>query len=380
MTRHIFSIALAIALTAGSLALPRDAAAEPQEQQPADAAPAESAAPAPQETAPEGQTAPQDAAPESQATPQPPAADAAPTTVNPESYPEVVAKVNGTDIPRADLIGSAEGMLQRLQANGQQPPPRNDDFYRQVLDQLISTKLLFQESQAQGTEVSPDEVTEQMQTLEQRTGGKEQLDQALAGQDMTRQELRQGLKEDLAINRYIEEKIAPAVTVSEQEAKTFYEENKERMQRPEQAKLRHILISASRDANEEEKTAARGKAEDLLAQVREGADFAELASANSDDTQSAERGGDLGWVSRGQTVEPFENAAFALEPGATSEVVESPFGFHIIRLEEKRAAGTAPFADAREEIEAYLKQRKLGEVINRKVEELEQKATVERFI
>lgn len=375
MTRHTFSIALAIALTAGSLALPRDAAAEPQEQQPADAA-----APAPQETAPEGQTAPQDAAPEGQAAPQPPAAEAAPTTVNPESYPEVVAKVNGTEIPRDDLIGSAEGMLQRLQATGQQPPPRNDDFYRQVLDQLISTKLLYQESQAQGTEVSPDEVNEQMQTLEQRTGGKEQLDQALAGQDMTRQELRQGLKEDLAINRYIEEKIAPAVTISEQEAKTFYEENKAQMQRPEQAKLRHILISASRDASEEEKTAARGKAADLLAQIREGADFAELATANSDDTQSAERGGDLGWVSRGQTVEPFENAAFALEPGATSEVVESPFGFHIIRLEEKRAAGTAPFADAREEIETYLKQRKLGEVINRKVEELEQKATVERFI
>lgn len=373
MTRHTFSIALAIALTSGSLALPRDAAAEPQEQQPADAAPA------PQETAPEGQTAPQDAAPESQATPQPPATEAAPTAVNPESYPEVVAKVNGTEIPRDDLIGSAEGMLQRLQATGQ-PPPRNDDFYRQVLDQLISTKLLYQESQAQGTEISPDEVTEQMQTLEQRTGGKEQLDQALAGQDMTRQELRAGLKEDLAINRYIEEKIVPAVTVSEQEAQTFYEENKEQMQRPEQAKLRHILISASGDAGEEEKTAARGKAEDLLAQVREGADFAELATANSDDTQSAERGGDLGWVSRGQTVEPFENAAFALEPGATSEVVESPFGFHIIRLEEKRAAGTAPFADAREEIEAYLKQQKLGEVISRKVEELEQKATIERFI
>lgn len=370
MTRHAFSIALAIALTAGSLALPRDAAAEPQEQQPADAAPAaESAAPAPQ-----------DATPESQATPQPPTAEAAPTTVNPESYPEVVAKVNGTEIPRVDLIGSAEGMLQRLQATGQPAPPPDDDFYRQVLDQLVSTKLLYQESQAQGTEISPDEVSEQMQTLEQRTGGKEQLDQALAGQDMTRQELRQGLKEDLAINRYIEEKIAPAVTVSEQEAKTFYEENKERMQRPEQAKLRHILISANRDASEEEKTAARGKATDLLAQVREGADFAELATANSDDTQSAERGGDLGWVSRGQTVEPFENAAFALEPGATSEVVESPFGFHVIRLEEKRAAGIAPFADAREEIEGYLKQRKLGEVINRKVEELEQKATIERFI
>lgn len=379
MTRHAFSIALAIALTAGSLALPGDAVAAPQEQQPADAAqPAESAAP--QEAAPEAQTAPQDAAPEGQATPQAPAAEAAPAPADPASYPEIVANVNGTEIPRADLIGSAEGMAQRLQAAGQPAPPRDDDFYRQVLDQLISTKLLYQESQAQGTTISPEELTEQVQTLEQRTGGKEQLDQALAGQDMTREELRQGLKEDLAINRYIEEKVAPAVTVSEQEAKSFYEENKERMQRPEQAKLRHILIQAGSDAAEEEKTAARTKAEGLLAQIREGADFAELATANSEDPGSKDEGGDLGWVSRGQTVEPFENAAFALEPGATSEVVESPFGFHIIRLEEKRPAGTAPFEDAREEIEAFLKQRKLGEVINRKVEELEQKATIERFI
>ncbi|MGH9380678.1 MAG: peptidylprolyl isomerase [Thermoanaerobaculia bacterium] len=368
MTRHTLSIAFTITLAACLLAPSRPAEAAPQAQAPAEATP-ESGQPSPQESAPQ-------APPAGEAAPQP----AAPEAVDPASYPEIVAKVNGEEIPREDLIGSAEGLLLRLQATGQAPPPRNADFYRNVLDQLISTVLLYQESQAQGTTVSAEEVTQQVQAIEQQTGGGEQLDQRLAEQQMTREELRQGLKEDLAVNRFIEEKVAPAVTVSEQEAKSFYDENQQRMQRPEQAKARHILISAGRDADEEQKAAARTKAEGLLAQIREGADFAELAGANSEDPGSKERGGDLGWFSRGQMAEPFENAAFALEPGGTSEVVESPFGFHIIRLDEKRAAGTSPFEDARERIENYLKQRKLGEVLNRKVEELEQKAAIERFI
>ncbi len=86
---------------------------------------------------------------------------------------------------------------------------------------------------------------------------------------------------------------------------------------------------------------ARGKAEDILRRVRAGEDFAKLAEENSGDPGSKEQGGDLGWVPRGKTVKPFEDAAFALKPGEVSDVVESPFGFHIIKTEERRPAKTA---------------------------------------
>lgn len=301
-------------------------------------------------------------------------------TVDTSKLPAVVAKVNGQAVTRDDLLQSAKGAQQRLAAAGQGAPPADSDFYNQILDRIIGSVLLYQESQAQGTAASDDDAQKEMAAIENRINDPNAFNQLLQKQNMTRAELQETLKEDLSIQNYVEQKIAPTIEVSDAEAKTFYDQNTDKMQRPERVQVSHILIRVPDGATDEQKKAAKQKAEDLLQQIKNGADFAQLAQENSDDPGSKARGGALGWISRGQTVKPFEDAAFALKPQQVSDVVESPFGYHIIKQTGHQEAGTVSFDEAKDQVKNFLKQQKVDAAVQAKVEELKGKAKIERFI
>jgi peptidyl-prolyl cis-trans isomerase D len=162
---------------------------------------------------------------------------------------------------------------------------------------------------------------------------------------------------------------AAQVEIKDGEIAEQYELQKdERFTEPEQIRARHILVKVASGASDDVKAKARQKAEDLLAKVKAGEDFAALAKKSSDDDATARNGGDLGFFSHGQMTPEFEAAAFALEPGKVSDVVESPFGFHVIRVEEKKAAGTKPLDAARDEIVADLKSERALEIAQREAE------------
>ncbi len=146
------------------------------------------------------------------------------------------------------------------------------------------------------------------------------------------------------------------VTLSDADLKASYEQNAARYSTRPQRRASHILITAPKTAPAAEREAARARAQQLLAEARQpGADFSALAKANSQDPSSAAQGGDLGFFGPGDMVKPFEDAAFALEPGAISDVVESDFGYHIIKLEEVKPGVTRSFEQARPEIERQLR-------------------------
>lgn len=147
-----------------------------------------------------------------------------------------------------------------------------------------------------------------------------------------------------------ENQIRGFLETREPEARTLYSEHPERYDVPERVRARHILLQLESDAPEERVAEVRAKAEELLGQLREGADFAALAREASEDPGSRELGGDLGFFERGKMVKPFEDAAFALEPGAPSDIVRSDFGLHIIRVEEHQRAQRTPFEAVREEL------------------------------
>lgn len=318
-------------------------------------------------------------APAAQAKPATPTASSS-TAIDTSKLPAVVAKVNGKDVSKEDLLESARGAQQRIASSGQAAPPENSAFYNQVLDRIIGGMLLYQESQAQGTAATDQEAQNELSALEKRVNNPDTFNQLLQKQNMTREDLQQTLKEDLSIQKYVQQKIVPTVQVSDAEAKAFYDQNTDKMKRPERVQVSHILIGVPNDATAAQKAAAKKKAEDLLQQIKNGADFAELAKANSDDPGSKPRGGDLGWISRGQTVKPFEDAAFALKPQQVSGVVESPFGYHIIKQTDHQDAGTVSFDEAKPRIVDFLKQQKVDQAVQSKVEELMSKAKIERFI
>lgn len=148
------------------------------------------------------------------------------------------------------------------------------------------------------------------------------------------------------------------ITVPEEELRKYYTENASRYTVAEERRASHVLINAAKDAPSAERTQAKAKAEALLAELRKNpASFAEVARKNSGDTASAQRGGDLDFFARGAMVKPFEDAAFAMKPGEISNVVETDFGYHIIRLDAVRGGDKKPFEAVRAEIEDEVKKQ-----------------------
>ena len=152
------------------------------------------------------------------------------------------------------------------------------------------------------------------------------------------------------------ETLKSGVTVSDADLRSYYDQNAARYTQKDERRASHILVAADKDAPKAERDKAKAKAEGLLAELKKDpAKFAELASKNSDDPGSAAKGGDLDWFGRGQMVPPFEAAAFALKPGETSGLVETDFGFHIIKLADVRGGGKKPFEEVRPELESEVK-------------------------
>lgn len=157
--------------------------------------------------------------------------------------------------------------------------------------------------------------------------------------------------------QYPADKWIDQAAVSDADVQQYYAARIDEYTKPEQIHARHILLKLDPDAGDAFKTEVRKKAEEVLAKVKAGEDFAALAKQYSEDS-SAAQGGDLGTFGRGKMVKPFEDAAFALDPGATSDIVESPFGLHIIKVEAKEDAGTKPLDAVRAEIVTALKKDK----------------------
>ncbi len=154
---------------------------------------------------------------------------------------------------------------------------------------------------------------------------------------------------------YTPKDFAALAAPSDDAIKAYYDEHRDdRFTEQEQVRASHILISVPPDADDAAKAAARKKAEDVLAKAKAGGDFAALAKEHSGDPGSASKGGDLGFFPRGRMVSQFEDVAFTLEPGTISEIVESPFGLHIIRVDEKKAGGPQPLEQVREQIVTTL--------------------------
>jgi len=152
-----------------------------------------------------------------------------------------------------------------------------------------------------------------------------------------------------------EEAVLRGIEVSAEDARAYYEQNKARFTTEEQRRASHILIRVDSDASAGEREAARAKAESIVQRLKEGADFAGLAATESQDPGSAAEGGDLGFFTRDMMVQPFAQAAFALEPGQTSDVVETEFGFHVIRVTDLRAGTQKSFESVRPEIESEIR-------------------------
>lgn len=293
-------------------------------------------------------------APPAPAGPLPPPIDA--ETPLPSPLPSVAASVNGRPIPLRFVEMVAKRLLE--QAGNQQ---KDRPFaYRRATQQLVVRELLFAEATARGLKAEDAKV--ETAYNEARVPYPDDRDWLafLAQQGMDadafRRELR--IQHTVAALLRAEGELAGA-QVTDQDARAYYDANPAKFDSGERLHASHILIRVPGDAPSKQKEALRQKTDGLLAQIRKGGDFAALARQFSADAGSAAKGGDLGEFHRGQMVPPFEAAAYALKAGELSGVVETPFGFHIIKLHERRPALKVEFEAARETItQAVLEERR----------------------
>lgn len=297
-----------------------------------------------------------------------------------DSAPEdVVATVNGEEIGRQEfeqLLNyfryqySQQGMevqgaqLQQLQA--------------MVLESLIDNELIYQIAEENGYGPSDEELDEELQKTKEQFADEDAYQQALNQQGMSEQELKQELAKQMTKVQFEEDKFGDQVTVDSSEVREYYEENPEQFEQPEQVRASHILIQAGEDATEAEKEAARKKLQAAKERIENGEEFSDVAREVSEGP-SSEQGGDLNYFGRGQMVPEFEQAAFNMEIGEVSDVVKTSFGFHLIKLTDRKESAKASFDEVEANIKTHLERVKLQEAKKAFLDKEKQNANIERF-
>ncbi|KXZ40601.1 foldase protein PrsA [Alkalithermobacter thermoalcaliphilus JW-YL-7 = DSM 7308] len=250
-----------------------------------------------------------------------------------------------------------------------------DMFKQELLDMMILEEIIYQ--QAKDITVEESEITEQFNQLKEHIQSNKDFKEFLQKNKITDEFIKERLKRDIYIQRY-RENYMENIDVTKEKIQKFYDENKEYF-RNEQVKASHILFKTIDENNnpypDEKIESIRKKAEDVLARLKNGEDFASLAKEYSDDKASAQNGGDLGNFSRGVMVPEFEEAAFSLKVGEISDLVKTMYGYHIIKVEEK-----IDELPSLEEVKDIIKEDIKEEIYSQNIQNLKEKAKVEKFM
>lgn len=287
-------------------------------------------------------------------------------------------KINGKPISRMELDRSVKALLSQGRNAKEVSPEAMKKAEDAVLEQLANSELLYQAAQAAELKDLEKEVEQQMVLNRGKFASEAEYQAALAGLQMTAKEVEEFTRRDIAISKLMAKQFADKAQVSDDEARKFYDDNRAKyFEKGERVRASHILIGVKETALPEERKQAREKAEAILKRIKGGDDFVAQAKIQSS-CPSASKGGDLGQFGKGEMVAPFEKAAFALKPGELSEVVETQFGFHVIKVTEKIPAATQKFEEVKEKIVEYLKREKIGAQLPAYINELRGKAKIEK--
>ena len=311
-------------------------------------------------------------------TPQPTAAAPAAIKPMPANIPAVVARVNGEAIERWEFDNAVKRIEAR--AGAPVPPEKRDEVLRNLLDQLVAYHLLAQESRARKIDVDDATVEAQMGQIRGSFPTDQAFQQGMAAQGLTLDQVRQQTRTNILVQKVIEAEVASKIVVQATEVSALYQQNLDRFKQGDTVHASHILIGLPQNATPQQKSEAKTKAQVVLKQLHGGGDFAAVARAESQDPGSAQNGGDLGFFPKGQMTPAFEEAAFKTRPGMISPIVETPFGFHIIKVHERRAPRTAPLAEVGGQIKNFLEQGQREQKLEQFVEQVKTKSKIEILV
>ena len=292
----------------------------------------------------------------------------------------VVIRVNDEVITQADLEEMANTMLQQYQAQAQ-GAPISDEIKAQALksaeDNAITEKLIAIAVAGSGIVVSDEEVASTIAQIKTSIPEGMTFEAALAAQGMTLEALKENIKTDMAARQLFESQTKDVAAATEADAQAFYDGNPQNFKAEENASARHILLSFEQGEDDAAKAAKKAQLEAIRADIiAETTTFEDAAKAHSG-CPSGAQGGSLGQFGKGQLVPEFEAAVFGQDVDAVGEIVETSFGYHIIKVTDRQDASVTPFTEAKDQILNYLTQNAKGEAAQAYIKSLRDSATIE---
>lgn len=318
---------------------------------------------------------------------------------------ETIIKVNGQDITKAqfdEVFNKAASNSMFAQMGIDVKKDTNSFLYLMLKDkavnELIVRTLINQEMEKRHISVTKEDTDKELMSIIDKIGSKEKFNEILKQNGISSSQFKKDLYEEVKMKKLVN--TLSNVQISEADAKKFYKENLNKFKYPDKVRASHILISAnpeeikekiaSEPANknlsktelqakvEKELAAKLEKAKKILEEVKKAPEnFEKLAKENSDDTTSAKQGGDLGFFAKQEMVEPFAKAAFTQKPNTVSDIVKSPYGYHIILVKDRMQAGQEPYEKVKGEIMTYLENQAQVKVLENLIESLKKQAKIE---
>ena len=304
--------------------------------------------------------------------------------------PEVVAQVNGVDIQSKYI----EFRMNQILKNVKRPLTIREktSVVKDLIEKEIVRELVNQQGKKNNLEVGSGLIEKEMTALRKPYDSDEEFEKALGARNITIDDLKKSITVDINARKLLNQEIKGKITISDADVKKYYEENKHKFHRPESYRARHILaaifppemlrstpVTELQNKKEELTQKAEEKIDKIIKELKEGANFEELAKRISDDEASRENGGDLDVIYKGIFDPTFDEAVSKLNPGEISGKVETQFGFHVIKLTEKRPPEQAPFKELEEAIQKHLFMEEAKVLVASYVEDLKKEARIKTF-
>lgn len=290
---------------------------------------------------------------------------------------KILITVNDETITDADVAEEVSRLLQ-MRSRGMSPQDLESarrEMRGEAAENIVSRMLLEEQVEEQNIEVPDEQVAERLKIIKENFGSEEVFQARIGRMNMTEDDVRREIATGMSIERLIETQTASLAEPSEAALREYYNEHIDRYTEPDKIRASHILVTVNPADDEQTRAQKLETIEEVLEKARGGANFAQLAVQHSD-CPSKSRGGDLDFFARGQMVKEFETAAFALDVGGMSDIVETKFGYHIIKLTDRKESRVVPFEEALERVKNDYTNESKQRVINEYLERLKAAAQI----
>jgi len=315
------------------------------------------------------------ATPEAPAATPPTAADAA----APIELKDPVAVVNGEPITKAQLQEAFNNAVESAGAKmADLKPQQINEGYRQLLTDMVMDKLVTKA--ASGIAIPDEEVNAEVAKIKQQFPSPEVFEAQIKASGMDPAKLAEKIRTSMQQRSWMKSQLAGIPSATEADAQKFYDAHPNDFKSPDQVKASHILFMVNKDDSADtvkKKEDAANKAYEL---AKKGGNFNDMAKEQSEEPGAKQTGGDLGFFTAERMVPEFSQAAFAMAVGDISKPVRSQFGFHVIKVTDKKPAGTMPFAEVKDQLLTYLSETNKREAVQNVLTKLQESAKIETTI